>query len=177
LEREKKSKWKRDVTKQTKTIITNNTSKVYSVSNESFAEIINNSIGWVDICKKLGYRRPGSSIKELLKRRCEELGLTLNLNKIISNQQLTKGELIKIRKNYQSYRSCIRKKAELVFKNSGKECKCEVCGYDKHIEIAHKKAVSEFDDSATITEINNINNLIALCPNCHWEFDNGLLKL
>ena len=49
--------------------------------------------------------------------------------------------------------------------------------YNKHIEIAHKKAVSDFDDSATIAEINDINNLIALCPNCHWEFDNGLLKL
>lgn len=172
-----KKRKKKDATKQIKNIITNNTSKVYSVSNESFTEIINNSVGWVDICKKLGYRHPGSSTKELLKRRSEELGLTLNLNKTISNQQLTKGELIKIRKNYQSYRSCIRKKAELVFKNSGKECKCEVCGYDKHIEIAHKKAVSDFDDSATIAEINDINNLIALCPNCHWEFDNGLLEL
>ena len=105
------------------------------------------------------------------------MGLTLNLNGVVPIQQRTKGELKEIRKNYQSYRSSIRKKAELVFKNSGKECKCEVCGYNKHIEIAHKKAVSDFDDSATIAEINDINNLIALCPNCHWEFDNGLLKL
>ena len=29
----------------------------------------------------------------------------------------------------------------------------------------------------TIEEINNINNLIGLCPNHHWEYDNGLLEL
>ena len=173
----KGEKRKRDATRQTKTTITNNTSKVYSISNESFTEIINNNVGWVDVCKKLGYKHSGSFVKKLLKKRCEELGLTLNLNGVIPTQQRTKGELKEIRKNYQSYRSSIRKKAELVFKNSGKECKCEVCGYNKHIEIAHKKAVSDFDDSATIAEINDINNLIALCPNCHWEFDNGLLKL
>ena len=57
------------------------------------------------------------------------------------------------------------------------EHKCAICGYDKHIEVAHIKAVSEFDDNATIGEINAITNLIGLCPNHHWEYDNGLLNL
>lgn len=34
----------------------------------------------------------------------------------------TKGELLSERKNYQSYRSSIRKFAENVYKNSGKPC-------------------------------------------------------
>lgn len=34
------------------------------------------------------------------------------------------------------------------------------------------KATSDFDDDVLIKEINNINNLIGLCPNHHWEFDN-----
>lgn len=55
--------------------------------------------------------------------------------------------------------------------------KCAICGYDKHIEIAHIKAVSDFEDSVKISEINSINNLIALCPNHHWEYDNNILKL
>ena len=38
-------------------------------------------------------------------------------------------------------------------------------------------AVSDFDDSALISEINSKDNLIALCPNHHWEYDHGLLKL
>jgi hypothetical protein len=49
---------------------------------------------------------------------------------------------------------------------------CESCGYDKHTELAHIKAIADFDDSALLGEVNNINNIIVLCPNCHWEFDN-----
>ena len=51
--------------------------------------------------------------------------------------------------------------------SSSIEQKCIICGYNKHIEVAHIKAVSEFDDSALISEINALNNLIPLCPNHH----------
>lgn len=64
-----------------------------------------------------------------------------------------------------------------MYKSSGKPYCCAICGYSTHIEIAHIKAVSDFEDSATIAEINSIDNLIALCPNHHWEYDNGILKL
>jgi len=53
--------------------------------------------------------------------------------------------------------------------------KCQVCGYDKHIEVCHRKAISDFPDSALLSEINNEQNLLALCCNHHWEFDHGLL--
>ena len=49
---------------------------------------------------------------------------------------------------------------------------CAHCGYDKHVELAHIKPVSEFEDNALLSEINSENNIIPLCPNCHWEFDN-----
>lgn len=49
---------------------------------------------------------------------------------------------------------------------------CCKCGYDKHIEIAHIKPISSFLPDDKISEINSINNLLPLCPNCHWEFDN-----
>lgn len=49
---------------------------------------------------------------------------------------------------------------------------CAVCGYDKHVELAHIKPISEFDSSATLAEINADSNVIQLCPNHHWEFDN-----
>lgn len=49
---------------------------------------------------------------------------------------------------------------------------CEHCGYSKHVELAHIKAVSDFDDSSLLSEVNSPDNLKALCPNCHWEFDN-----
>jgi 5-methylcytosine-specific restriction endonuclease McrA len=50
--------------------------------------------------------------------------------------------------------------------------KCSKCSYDKHIEIAHIKAISDFSQDTLISEINSLDNLLALCPNCHWEFDN-----
>ena len=64
----------------------------------------------------------------------------------------------------------------MIFKKSNRPQKCVICGYDKHIEIAHIKSVSEFSDDALVSEINDINNLVALCPNHHWEFDNGILS-
>jgi hypothetical protein len=54
---------------------------------------------------------------------------------------------------------------------------CKNCGYDKHVELCHIKPIREFSDDALISEVNNINNIIQLCPNCHWEFDNGLLNI
>lgn len=49
---------------------------------------------------------------------------------------------------------------------------CEMCGYDKHVELAHIVPVASFDDNSTLWEVNNPSNIIALCRNCHWEFDN-----
>lgn len=85
---------------------------------------------------------------------------------------LNKTKIFELSKNWQSARSTIRKDACRVYKQSGKEYKCNVCGYSNHVEIAHIKAVSEFDNESTLLEINDINNLVALCPNHHWEFDN-----
>jgi len=80
-------------------------------------------------------------------------------------------------KNWQSARTTIRKHAALVFKESKVEKKCFFCGYDKTIEIAHIKSVSSFTKDSLIRDINSPNNIIALCPNHHWEFDHGLIKL
>lgn len=54
---------------------------------------------------------------------------------------------------------------------------CEWCGYDRHVEICHLKAVSKFDLSTPVVEINSKYNIAVLCPNCHWEVDNNGLLL
>jgi predicted restriction endonuclease len=54
---------------------------------------------------------------------------------------------------------------------------CHVCGYSKHVELAHIKSLSSFSPTATLQEVNSSSNVIQLCPNCHWEFDNGLIIL
>lgn len=49
---------------------------------------------------------------------------------------------------------------------------CAHCGYDKHVELAHIKDVASFPDHSLLSEVNSEDNIIQLCPNCHWEFDN-----
>ena len=52
-----------------------------------------------------------------------------------------------------------------------------VCGYYKHIEICHIKPIRDFPLDTPILEVNDLSNLIGLCPTHHWEFDNGILKI
>ena len=54
---------------------------------------------------------------------------------------------------------------------------CAVCGYDAHVEVAHKIPIADFEDNVRLNTINHIDNLVLLCPNHHWEFDHGNLKL
>lgn len=72
--------------------------------------------------------------------------------------------------------SSIREWARKVYLRAGLPRKCCVCGYDKHIHISHIRSVASFPDDALIEEINALDNLVALCPNHHWEYDNNILE-
>lgn len=89
----------------------------------------------------------------------------------------TKGELFASRKNWGSARSEIGIFAMKVYKEAGKPLICAICGYSNTVEICHIIPVAQFADEATIGEINALDNLVALCPNHHWEFDAGLITL
>ena len=160
-----------DVKKITKKIVFSD------LSDEEFKQIIESCKTWYDVKEKFGYKNvvPTKSRKSIIKR-CEKLEIKYLFGRKDTSKK-TKKEMFDTRKNWQSARSGIRKIAYQRFFNENKDCKCIVCGYSKHVEVAHIKAVSEFDDNATVDEINNINNLIGLCPNHHWEFDNGLLNI
>jgi predicted restriction endonuclease len=73
--------------------------------------------------------------------------------------------------------SRIRDRARREYLNSSRPHKCEFCGYSKTFQVCHIKAIKDFPETATVEEVNSLTNLIALCPNHHWEFDHGLLKL
>ena len=81
--------------------------------------------------------------------------------------------------SYRTYKTRICEHARRVFgnNNKGKVVKCSECGYDKFYQVCHIKNVSSFPLSTKIGVVNKISNLVALCPNCHWEFDHGFLKL
>jgi hypothetical protein len=99
------------------------------------------------------------------------------VEKTLKYTGVTKKELFETSKNYFSARCSIQKNARLNFNKSKKEQICSICSYDKHIQVCHIKSVSSFNDNDLIIKINDIENLIALCPNHHWEYDNGLLTL
>ena len=104
-------------------------------------------------------------------------------SKVINKKQLpkyltmTKKELFSYYNNWQTARNQIRKHAVKTYNESNKPKYCHICGYSHHYDVAHIKSVSSFSDNSKLQDINNIDNLIALCPNHHWEYDNSILKL
>lgn len=52
---------------------------------------------------------------------------------------------------------------------------CQFCNYKLHVELCHIKSIASFPDSATLGEVNHPDNILVLCRNHHWEFDNKYL--
>lgn len=99
-----------------------------------------------------------------------------NCNKLYVNwSEITKLDLQNLRK-YQA-NSRIRDLARQSYYKINPNKICQVCGYSNHVEVCHIKSIQSFTDSAKISEINSPLNLIYLCPNHHWELDNGKLNL
>lgn len=80
------------------------------------------------------------------------------------------------KREYQK-NSRIRTLARSIYAKSTKPKQCLKCGYANHFEVCHIQGISSFPPSAKISEVNSINNLIALCPNHHWELDHGKLSI
>jgi len=71
----------------------------------------------------------------------------------------------------------IRALARTIMRRSNKDQVCQICGYDKHVEVCHIHPIKDFPEDTSIKEVNQLTNLIYLCPNHHWELDNGILDL
>lgn len=74
----------------------------------------------------------------------------------------------------------IRKDAKRTIEESCKEKVCAYCHnheYDDILEVHHIKGILKFDKDATISEINDVSNLVWLCPNHHRMLELGLIEL
>lgn len=92
----------------------------------------------------------------------------------------TLGYFIEGKKYLGSKCTEIRKDAKRTIEESYVEKTCAYCHnheFDGILEVHHIKGILEFDKSATIEEINDINNLVWLCPNHHRMLELGLIKL
>lgn len=88
----------------------------------------------------------------------------------------TLGEMKQRRKEW-SWRIAITNHARRVYTAAQGPEYCMRCGYSTFYDVCHIKDVASFSDDTKIKVINDLRNLIALCPNHHREFDKGLLKL
>ena len=117
-----------------------------------------------------GYATSGRTFCE----KCTSEGKHQRMGSFIEDRTLEEEQGLKAHKGANRY-DHIRSHASRVMKGEPKICK--VCNYSKHAEICHIKAISDFLPSDKILKINDKNNLIYLCRNCHWEFDHGMLKM
>lgn len=88
-------------------------------------------------------------------------------------QDMTLKEAIYEKHHKSSAFALVRSRARQVAKKLGLDT-CQNCGYNKHVEIAHIKPISSFSEEIMLSVINSPDNIMALCPNCHWEFDHNL---
>lgn len=92
------------------------------------------------------------------------------------NNSQTKGGLYELRGGRTQGRSTLSRLARSTYVNSSLPKHCVYCGYDTHYEVCHIRPVSDFPPEALVSDINAMTNLVALCPNHHWELDNGKLQ-
>lgn len=152
---------------------------VSKCSDDDFISAYNSAKDYSQLGRILGYSYINSGVIQKIKDRMNALGLQ-EYNVGVTRRSisgLTKGELILNRANWQSWRGSIQKTARRVYESSDRPKQCAVCGYDKTYEVAHIKSVSEFGSDDLVSDINSVDNLIALCPNHHWEFDHGYLDV
>lgn len=120
-------------------------------------------------CESCGKNLPRRNYKDR-RRYCDKC----NPN-ITDWYKVTLGEVIRLR-SYQKH-SRIRDLARSKYIREGRPQKCEICAYDKHFEVHHIKSIESFKLETPIAVVNALYNLIGLCPNCHWEADNGLINV
>jgi len=77
------------------------------------------------------------------------------------------------RHKYQPIRNHAHKVAK--FHNIKKEC--PYCDYKNHVQLCHIKDIGKFNKDTKLNVVNDLSNLIYLCPNHHWDLDHGYLTL
>jgi hypothetical protein len=74
-----------------------------------------------------------------------------------------------------STHSKIRSHARHTIKD--REQVCANCRYNKFVETCHIKPIQSFSKDTLISIVNDPENLILLCPNCHWELDHNMITI
>jgi hypothetical protein len=119
----------------------------------------------------------GATVSAKHAKRCKICALGRSTSEIVKNTTVGQLKELYKDKNALAYAAKIRGYGKTIYDRSDKPKYCIVCGYDKHYEVCHIKSIASFENTATMMEVHFLDNMIALCPNHHWEFDRGLLKI
>lgn len=148
-----------------------------SAKYNNFGNEYRNTRDKIGVCEFCGdnfeqpIRTNGSVAKnQFCSNQCLSLGRRVD-------REMTKEEIFNKYDGWRNARGVVTKDAKRVFEGSDMDYECMECGYEKHIEVCHIKDVSDFSSNSTLGDINAESNLIPLCPNHHWEFDNDHLSI
>jgi predicted restriction endonuclease len=106
---------------------------------------------------------------------CRSNGCRVTLNGLVTNNSTIR-DVIYTQHHRSSAFALIRGRARTAARKYGMNS-CSICGYSRHVEVSHKRAISSFPLDTPVSVVNSRDNIWPLCPNHHLEFDNGVLGL
>ena len=143
-------------------------SKVYSISDIDFVELVKSKFTYSDILRELGLSPKGGSSTDILKRRIKELNCStehFKTTKVSSNVKYTLEEILIENSNYHNI-SCLKNR---LIKENKLEYKCAICGTEG--DWLGQKLSLQLDHINGINNDHRLENLRFLCPNCHSVTD------
>lgn len=160
---------KRIVTEETKEKISKGVRKYLGLDTE----LERKEKRFYDKCPQCGKRKYKKSelCRECRNKEKRKTYRALKLSDIIGDAPKYKKRIL-----YNGIRTDARK--EMKLSNIERVCcYCHNHEFDQILDVHHIKGISTFDINTTIDEINDIHNLVWLCPNHHKMLEKGLITL
>ena len=131
-------------------------SKIYSISDDKFRELVMSSKYQKDVANALGFKDSGNFHRQLYKR-CAELGISLHH---FPQRNIPIDEILVEHSSFNRTHLL-----ERLFKEKIKEYKCERCGNTG--EWQGERLSLQIHHINGIANDNRLENIQILCPNCH----------